>query len=79
MDTLGYWLQHLRDLKVIGDTQLTHLEGMRSSEYPGVSDKVVEFGNRMRRTHPDLWLTFKAKQRILGLSSSNLTHIHQHL
>lgn len=32
-----------------------------------VHTHAMQFAHRMKATYPDLWLSFKAKQRVLGI------------
>jgi hypothetical protein len=73
------WLDYLRDCKVIDHGQWLNLRTMLDHRLTSVHTKAMVFASRMRDTHPELWVPFKAKRRILGLSSSNPSHIHQHL
>jgi len=43
---------------------------MFGSGRPSVRAQAIAFCNRMKQEHPDLWIAYQAKRRILGLSKS---------
>lgn len=67
------WLDYLHARGVISSGQCEGLKEMHSHRMPSVSNKAIAFANRMREEHPDLWVGYQAKRRVLGLSSSNPT------
>lgn len=62
------WLEFLRDISVIDRKLCADLKAMHASQVPSVSNKAIVFAKRMQEEHPELWLSFLAKQRVLGLS-----------
>ena len=62
------WIDYLRIQGLVSMGQRQELLHMHRSHLPSVSNKAIAFANRMRTEHPDLWIAFKAKQRVLGLS-----------
>jgi hypothetical protein len=65
------WLDYLHGSKVIDRFQWIDLRTMLDHRLTSVSVKATAFANRMQDTHPELWVSFQTKRRILGLSSSN--------
>jgi hypothetical protein len=77
-----YYLEWIDDLRIRGKLSLAvrqDLASMFRSDIPSVRGQAIAFRNRMQQEHPDLWIAYQAKRRILGLSNSNPSHIHQHL
>jgi hypothetical protein len=62
------WIDYLRIQGLVSMEQRQELFHMHRSHRPSVVNKALEFANRMRQEHPDLWLGFRGKQRVLGLS-----------
>jgi len=69
MDYLG-WIDDLRIRGLISVDERQAIAHMLRSEQPSVVTQGLVFCNRMKTSHPDLWIAFKAKQRVLGLSKS---------
>jgi hypothetical protein len=60
------WLGYLRDFKVISNSQRMDLITLLENRRASVHTQAMEFSRRMKTDHPELWLSFKAKQRVLG-------------
>lgn len=65
------WIDDLRIRGLISVDERQAIAHMLRSERASVVTQGLVVCKRMRNEHPDLWLAFKAKQRILGLSKSN--------
>lgn len=73
MDYLG-WIDDLRLRGKLSLAVRQDIAHMLRSEQPSVRANGLAFCNRMKHEHPDLWVAYQAKRRVLGLSSSNPTH-----
>lgn len=60
------WLEYLRDCKVIDQNQMMDLILILENRRASVHTNAMEFLRRMRTDHPELWTSFRAKQRVLG-------------
>lgn len=67
MDYVRYreWLQFLRDSKVISSEQYMDLVIILENRRMAVHQQALAFCNRMKDEHPELWIAYRAKLRIL--------------
>jgi hypothetical protein len=64
MNYLG-WIDYLRHRGVVSLDTRQSLAHMLRHERPAVRAQGIVFCNRMKQEHPDLWIAYRAKRRII--------------
>lgn len=58
------WLDYLRANRIIKGEE--YMQIITLLDRKGTRSHAVQFINRMMEEHPDVWMTFKTKMRVLG-------------